>query len=79
MSACWSRPAERFQGALFDAGLVDKVYAFIAPLIVGGVEAASPVEGSGVARMADAWRLERVQVQQVGDDWLVVGYPRGVS
>lgn len=67
------------QGSLFDAGLVDKVYAFIAPVIVGGTEAASPVEGSGVARMADAWRLDRVRVQQVGDDWLVVGYPRGVS
>ena len=67
------------QGSLFDEGLVDKVYAFIAPLIVGGSEAASPVEGSGVARMADAWRLDRVRVQQVGDDWLMVGYPRGVS
>ncbi|MBM3943707.1 MAG: riboflavin biosynthesis protein RibD, partial [SAR202 cluster bacterium] len=63
-------------GSLFDAGLVDKVFAFIAPVIIGGREAASPVEGCGVARMAEAWRMASARMQQVGADWLVVGYPR---
>ena len=63
------------QGALFDSGLVDKVYAFVAPVIIGGLGASSPVEGTGAARMADVSRLTRTRTEQVGDDWLVVGYP----
>ena len=61
-------------GSLFDAGLIDKVYVFIAPLIIGGQGAASPVEGRGASRMADAWRLKRARVQPVGHDWLIAGY-----
>ena len=63
------------QGALFDSGLVDKVYVFIAPVIIGGIGASSPVEGHGAGRMADATRLARVTTGQIGDDWLVIGYP----
>ena len=63
------------QGSLFDAGLVDKVMAFIAPVIIGGIQAASPVEGTGASRMAGAWRLTRTNLQAVGPDWLVTGYP----
>ena len=63
------------QGALFDSGMVDKVYVFIAPVIIGGVGASSPVEGRGAGRMADATRLTRVTTGQIGDDWLMIGYP----
>jgi len=63
------------QGALFDAGLVDKVMAFIAPVIIGGVQASSPVEGQGASRMAETWRLTRTRFQEVGPDWLIPGYP----
>ncbi len=62
-------------GTLFDAGLVDKVYAFIAPVIIGGSQAASPIEGHGAARMAEAWRVERTEIRQIGPDWLISGYP----
>ena len=62
-------------GAFFDAGLVDKVYAFVAPVIVGGETSLSPVEGSGVIMMDDAWTLEDVRTQQIGPDWLIIGYP----
>ena len=63
-------------GAFFDMGLVDKVYAFVAPLIVGGETSLSPVEGLGVAVMANAWRLEETRTEQIGPDWLIIGYPR---
>lgn len=62
-------------GSLFDAGLVDKVHAFLAPAIIGGNQAASPVEGRGAVAMADAWRLESCRIQQIGPDWLITGYP----
>ena len=63
-------------GSLFDAGLVDKVYAFVAPVIIGGIGAASPVEGTGAELMAHAMRLERTSVRQIGPDWLITGYPQ---
>ena len=63
-------------GSCFDQGLVDKVYAFVAPVIIGGAAAASPVAGDGSATMAGAWRIEKARTQPVGDDSLIVGYPR---
>ena len=60
-------------GSFFDEGLVDKVYAVIAPMIVGG-DAPSAVVGRGAERMADALRLHEVTVEQLGQDLLVMGY-----
>lgn len=62
-------------GTLFDRGLVDKVYVFIAPVIIGGRQAASPIEGHGAARMAEAWPVTQTRMEQIGPDWLIVGYP----
>ena len=62
-------------GTLFDTGLVDKVYVFIAPIIIGGSLAASPIEGRGVALMSEAWRVEHTEIRQIGPDWLISGYP----
>jgi len=62
-------------GSFFDRGLVDKALAFVAPLIVGGRDAPTPVGGAGAAYLAEAQRLERVQVQQLGPDVLISGYP----
>jgi diaminohydroxyphosphoribosylaminopyrimidine deaminase/5-amino-6-(5-phosphoribosylamino)uracil reductase len=60
-------------GALFDAGLVDRVQAVIAPMIVGGAEAPLAVAGRGVERMADALRLADISVRRLGEDLLVEG------
>ncbi|MDP6453395.1 MAG: bifunctional diaminohydroxyphosphoribosylaminopyrimidine deaminase/5-amino-6-(5-phosphoribosylamino)uracil reductase RibD [SAR202 cluster bacterium] len=61
-------------GSLFDLRLVDKVVAFVAPLIIGGQTAPSPVGGQGSERMADALRLSRVKLRQFGDDVAIIGY-----
>ena len=63
-------------GSLFDGRLVDKVQAFVAPVIIGGIEAASPVEGAGAELMTQALRLERTSIRQIGPDWLITGYPQ---
>ncbi|NQT31669.1 MAG: bifunctional diaminohydroxyphosphoribosylaminopyrimidine deaminase/5-amino-6-(5-phosphoribosylamino)uracil reductase RibD [Deltaproteobacteria bacterium] len=61
-------------GSLFDQGLVDKVIAFIAPVIIGGAEAKTAVAGRGVDQVADSFRLEGVKAEKLGDDLMVSGY-----
>jgi diaminohydroxyphosphoribosylaminopyrimidine deaminase/5-amino-6-(5-phosphoribosylamino)uracil reductase len=65
-------------GALFDGGLVDKVQAVIAPLIIGGT-APGAVAGRGSMRMADARRLLDVSVGRLGEDVLITGYTRRIT
>jgi diaminohydroxyphosphoribosylaminopyrimidine deaminase/5-amino-6-(5-phosphoribosylamino)uracil reductase len=62
-------------GALFDAKLVDKVQAVIAPLIIGG-SALPAVAGRGALHMAGAHRLLDVTAETLGDDVLITGYLR---
>ncbi len=62
-------------GAFFDAGLVDKVHAIIAPIIIGAADAPAAVAGTGADRMSDALRLRDVTVERLGEDILVTGYP----
>jgi diaminohydroxyphosphoribosylaminopyrimidine deaminase/5-amino-6-(5-phosphoribosylamino)uracil reductase len=62
-------------GGFFDAGLVDKVHAIIAPIIVGAADAPSAVAGAGADRMSEALRLRDVTVERLGEDILVTGYP----
>ena len=66
-------------GSLFDQGLVDKVVAFLAPVIIGGAAAVSAVAGTGSATIAEALRLRDVEVERVGEDLMVVGYPERKS
>ncbi len=62
-------------GSFFDAGLVDKVHAVIAPIVVGAEDAPAAVAGRGAYRMADALRLRDITVDRLGEDLLVTGYP----
>lgn len=66
-------------GSLFDLGLVDKVVAFIAPAIIGGTSAPSPVAGIGIERIGDALRLHRIGVRRLGSDVAIVGYCQTTS
>ena len=65
----------RVAGAFLDAGLVDKVSFFIAPLVIGGFDAASAVGGTGAERIDTAMRLTDVEFKQHGPDIEVTGYP----
>jgi diaminohydroxyphosphoribosylaminopyrimidine deaminase/5-amino-6-(5-phosphoribosylamino)uracil reductase len=60
-------------GAL-EAGIVDKVALFYAPMILGGEGAVPAVGGAGIERITDALRLRDMTVERVGDDLLVEGY-----
>lgn len=59
--------------SFLSAGLVDEVYAFIAPKIIGGSQAKTPVEGKGLELMSEAILLNCPEVSTVGEDVLVYG------
>jgi len=63
-------------GLLMEAGLVNKVTFFVAPIIIGGQDALSAIGGSGAEKIADALQLEQVEVRQHGRDIEVTGYPK---
>ncbi|MFC2059038.1 bifunctional diaminohydroxyphosphoribosylaminopyrimidine deaminase/5-amino-6-(5-phosphoribosylamino)uracil reductase RibD, partial [Chloroflexota bacterium] len=65
---------ESLFGSLFDLGLVDKVIAFIAPVIIGGKEAKTAVGGMGIENIREALHLSAVSVNRLGQDMLVSGY-----
>lgn len=60
--------------SLLKYGLVDKICWFIAPKIIGGSNAPSPVEGGGLGTMAEALQIEDMQISHIGPDILVSGY-----
>jgi diaminohydroxyphosphoribosylaminopyrimidine deaminase/5-amino-6-(5-phosphoribosylamino)uracil reductase len=61
------------------AGLVNKVVAFIAPKILGGKSAPTPVGGQGIAEMENALNLESMSVRKAGSDLMLEGYIKPCS
>jgi diaminohydroxyphosphoribosylaminopyrimidine deaminase/5-amino-6-(5-phosphoribosylamino)uracil reductase len=59
-------------GAIVGAGLVDRVVAFVAPMIVGG-DGLAAVAGFGRGNLADVPRLRDLDVARVGADLVVTG------
>lgn len=62
-------------GLLLDAGLVNKITFFIAPMIIGGQDAPSAIGGEGAEKITDARQLENVSFERRGPDIEVTGYP----
>jgi diaminohydroxyphosphoribosylaminopyrimidine deaminase/5-amino-6-(5-phosphoribosylamino)uracil reductase len=58
-------------GTFLDAGEVDEMRLFLAPMVLGGRTARDPLEGEGVEAIADAARALTVDCERVGDDLLV--------
>ena len=59
--------------AFLEAGCVDEVWAFIAPKIIGGESAKTPVSGKGIAKMSDAIKLQNIDFQNINGDILIKG------
>ena len=62
-------------GSFIDAGIVDKVYAFYAPILIGG-EKAVTIGGHGAGRVANALRFKTSSIRRFNDTMLVVGSTR---
>jgi diaminohydroxyphosphoribosylaminopyrimidine deaminase/5-amino-6-(5-phosphoribosylamino)uracil reductase len=58
-------------GALFDAGEIDEVRLFLAPVLVGAAQARAVLEGEGVARIAEGVRPLSTGFEEVGEDMLI--------
>jgi diaminohydroxyphosphoribosylaminopyrimidine deaminase/5-amino-6-(5-phosphoribosylamino)uracil reductase len=56
--------------AFVETGLVDRAAVFVAPLLLGGSSAPTPVGGPG-RPLAGALRLGRLSARAIGDDWLL--------
>ena len=58
-------------GAFLDAGDVDEIRLFVAPVVLGGSHARDPLEGEGVERIAEATRALTLECDRVADDVLI--------
>lgn len=60
-------------GSFVAKKLVDKVYFFIAPKIIGGKEAKTPVAGTGILNLQEALALKDIQIKKLEEDILIIG------
>jgi diaminohydroxyphosphoribosylaminopyrimidine deaminase/5-amino-6-(5-phosphoribosylamino)uracil reductase len=58
-------------GAFLDAGEIDEIRLFLAPLLLGGSAARDPLEGQGVEQISEALRALTMDCQSVGGDLLI--------
>jgi diaminohydroxyphosphoribosylaminopyrimidine deaminase/5-amino-6-(5-phosphoribosylamino)uracil reductase len=58
-------------GAFLDAGEIDEIRLFLAPVLLGGRTARDPLEGEGVERISEAIRALSFDCESVGEDLLV--------
>lgn len=57
--------------SLVSSGMADEIYAFIAPKIIGGRNAKTPIGGLGIEKMSDAIGLEKMKFETIGEDLLI--------
>jgi diaminohydroxyphosphoribosylaminopyrimidine deaminase/5-amino-6-(5-phosphoribosylamino)uracil reductase len=58
-------------GAFLDAGEIDEIRLFLAPVVLGGRTARDPLEGEGVEQIADAVRALTLDCSRIDDDLLI--------
>jgi diaminohydroxyphosphoribosylaminopyrimidine deaminase/5-amino-6-(5-phosphoribosylamino)uracil reductase len=63
----------KLAGVFLDAGEIDEVRLFVAPILLGGRGARDPLESEGVENISDAVRSQTLSCQSVGSDLLLTG------
>lgn len=61
--------------SFWEEEMVDKIFLFIAPKIVGGRTAPTPVSGKGKEKMEDAFKVSCWEWAKSGEDLLITAYP----
>ncbi len=65
-------------GSFLQAGLIDEVFTYIAPKLIGGETAPTSFRGLGISKLADAFKLEIKEVKQIGKDLKIVSKKVGL-
>ena len=60
-----------------EQGIVDKVQFYIAPKIIGGYDAKTPIGGRGVDSLKDIFDICKMSIKRIDEDVLIEGYIRG--
>lgn len=60
--------------AAFEAGIIDKIRFYLAPLLIGGAEAPGAVGGIGADVVSEAVFLENIRTERSGEDLVVEAY-----
>jgi diaminohydroxyphosphoribosylaminopyrimidine deaminase/5-amino-6-(5-phosphoribosylamino)uracil reductase len=67
----------RLAGAWWAAGAIDKVAAFLCPVVLSGERALAPLSAPGAVRVEEGTKLQEVGVTRIGCDVLITGYVGG--
>lgn len=59
--------------------LVDKVIVYLAPKLIGGKNAPTFLEGTGIDKMGQAIELEDIELTKIGPDYKFIGYPKYIT
>jgi len=65
-------------GSFRDAGMIDMVHVFMAPVLVGGSSATTPIGGMGAATIDEGFRIDDWECEKVGVDYYFRGRVRVV-
>jgi len=63
----------KVHGRFFDDRLVDEVYFFYGPVVIGGEKAPAAIGGEGPERLKDALWLKDLRLKRLGQDFLLHG------
>lgn len=63
-------------GRFFEERLIDKIYFFIAPKIIGGKNSLPSVGASGFKQLSQSLEVKDIEVKSIGKDLLIQGYPK---
>ncbi len=55
------------------SGVVDRIMSFIAPKLIGGAQALTPLEGSGIDKMQNAIQVKEIEIMRFEEDILITG------
>jgi diaminohydroxyphosphoribosylaminopyrimidine deaminase/5-amino-6-(5-phosphoribosylamino)uracil reductase len=62
-------------GSFLDQGLIDKIFLFLSPKLIGDPLAPGIFSGAGFASLKEALSIKDLRVRKIGEDILVEGYP----